>query len=174
VNRSTELGVLADCGEVLRAVATELRERPVEQGKLKARGDWLARLRETRAEARAELDVLLADRGSPMGSAHVPAALRAALPDDAVLVVDGGNTAVWAQFFHDVRTPNTLLSTFKMGMLGAGVAQAVGAKVACPERVVACILGDGAMGFHLQEVETAVRHGLAVVFVVLCDKQWGW
>ncbi len=36
-----------------------------------------------------------------------------------------------------------------------------------------CIIGDGAMGFHLQEIETAVRHDLPVVYLVLCDKQWG-
>ena len=35
------------------------------------------------------------------------------------------------------------------------------------------MIGDGAMGFHLQEVETAVRNGLQIVWLVLCDKQWG-
>jgi len=72
-----------------------------------------------------------------------------------------------------VRAPHTLLSTYKFGMLGAGVAQALAAKVACPTRQVYCIIGDGAMGFHPQEVETAVRNGLAPIFLVLCDKQWG-
>ena len=173
VNRPTDAAILADCGELLRALAEELRQRPVDAAKLSTREAHLAKLGATRAAARRELDVLLNDRSAPMGSAHVPHALQAALPDDAVLVVDGGNTAVWSQFFHEVRTPGTLLSTFKLGMLGAGVAQAVGAKAALPSRAVACILGDGAMGFHLQEVETAVRHGLPVIYVVLCDKQWG-
>ena len=93
--------------------------------------------------------------------------------EDAVLVIDGGNTAIWANLFHEVRVPGTLLSTFKFGMLGAGVAQAVAAKVAHPQRQVYCVLGDGAMGFHSQEVETAVRNELAVIFLVLCDRQWG-
>jgi acetolactate synthase-1/2/3 large subunit len=169
VNRPLEIAVQADCGAFLEALAAELRER----GRAAGTSAWLGKLAELKTQARAELDVLLRDHSAPMASAHVPAALRRSLPDDAIVVIDGGNTAVWSQFFHEVRTPNTLLSTFKFGMLGAGVAQAVGAKVAFPERRVACILGDGAMGFHLQEVETAVRHGLPVVFVVLCDKQWG-
>jgi acetolactate synthase-1/2/3 large subunit len=38
---------------------------------------------------------------------------------------------------------------------------------------VYCIIGDGAMGFHPQEVETAVRNHLPVIYIVLCDKQWG-
>jgi acetolactate synthase-1/2/3 large subunit len=66
-----------------------------------------------------------------------------------------------------------MLSTFKFGMLGAGVGQALGAKAACPDRQVYCILGDGAMGFHPQEIETAVRNELPVIFLVLADRQWG-
>jgi acetolactate synthase-1/2/3 large subunit len=58
-------------------------------------------------------------------------------------------------------------------MLGAGVAQTLAAKVAFPERAAYCIIGDGAMGFHSQEVETAVRNDLPVIFLVLCDRQWG-
>ena len=93
--------------------------------------------------------------------------------EDAIVVVDGGNTAVWTTFFHEVKRPGGVLSTFKFGMLGAGVSQALGAKVAAPEKQVYCVIGDGAMGFHAQELETAVRHRLPVTYIVLCDRQWG-
>lgn len=76
-------------------------------------------------------------------------------------------------FYHEVRVPGTVLATFKFGMLGAGVAQALGAKVAHPDRFVYCLIGDGAMGFNQQEIETAVRNKLKVVYLVCCDKQWG-
>jgi acetolactate synthase-1/2/3 large subunit len=108
-----------------------------------------------------------------MNSAHVASVCRDFFSDDAILVADGGNTTIWASFYHEMRVPNTLLSTFKFGMLGAGVAQALGAAVAFPERQVACIIGDGAMGFHPQEVETAIRNQLKVIYLVLCDKAWG-
>ena len=65
------------------------------------------------------------------------------------------------------------ISTPKMGMLGAGVAQALGCAVAYPDRQVYCIIGDGAFGFHPQEVETAIRNNLKIIYLVLCDKQWG-
>lgn len=58
-------------------------------------------------------------------------------------------------------------------MLGAGVGQAIGVAAANPDQPVLCIIGDGAMGFHPQEIETAVRNNLQVVYVVMCDKQWG-
>jgi acetolactate synthase-1/2/3 large subunit len=94
-------------------------------------------------------------------------------PDDTVLVVDGGNTAIWANLYHEVRVPHTMLSTYKFGMLGAGVGQALGAKVALPDRQVVCVTGDGAFGFHPQEIETAVRNDLPIVVVVAVDRAWG-
>jgi len=60
-----------------------------------------------------------------------------------------------------------------MGMLGAGVSQALGAQVAFPDRQVYCVIGDGAMGFHPQEIETAVRNRLPVVYLVLCEQAVG-
>jgi len=108
-----------------------------------------------------------------MHSAYVPMVCREVFDDDAILVIDGGNTAVWSNLFHENRVPGSTLSTFKFGMLGAGFGQALGAKAAHPKRQVYCIIGDGAMGFHPQEIETAVRAELAVIFLVLCDRQWG-
>jgi acetolactate synthase-1/2/3 large subunit len=106
-------------------------------------------------------------------SARVAHTCRQLFADDAVMVADGGNTAVWANMFHEVRRPHTMLATYKFGMLGAGIGQALGAKVARPGSAVYCIIGDGAMAFHSQEIETAVRNDLPVVFLVLCDRAWG-
>ena len=108
-----------------------------------------------------------------MNSSHIAHVCQQLFADDSILVADGGNSTIWTMFFHQVRVPNTLLSTFHFGMLGAGVSQALGAAAAFPDRPVCCIIGDGAMGFHPQEVETAVRNGLRVVYLVVCDKQWG-
>jgi len=90
-----------------------------------------------------------------------------------LLAIDGGNTAVWCAHYYRNARPDAIHSTFKFGMLGAGVGQALGLKAAHPDRPVVCIIGDGAMGMHPQEIETAVREQLPVVYVVLCDRQWG-
>jgi acetolactate synthase-1/2/3 large subunit len=94
-------------------------------------------------------------------------------PEDSVLVADGGNATIWAMFYHQVTVPNTVISTFKFGMLGAGTSQAVAAALARPGKPVCCIIGDGAMGFHSQEVETAVRNKAQVIFIVLCRQAMG-
>ena len=172
-NRPADVALVADIGAYLEHAERELGKAPVATARLDARRRWVAGLREARQVTRGELDEALTNDGVPMHTSHVPAVCRKVFGDDAVLVVDGGNTAVWCSFFHEIRATNTLLSTFKFGMLGAGVAQALGAKAARPEAPVYCILGDGAMGFHLQEIETAVRHGLAVTYLVICDRQWG-
>jgi len=172
LNKPLALGVVADVGAYLAALRDELKARP-STGALAPRRSKMQGYRAQMARHRAELDGKLEQKAEGVHPGFVATTCRRVFADDAVLVIDGGNTAVWANFFHQVRVPNTVLTTPKLGMLGAGVGQALGAKVAHPERQVYCIIGDGAMGFHPQEVETAVRCGLDVVYVVLCDRQWG-
>ena len=171
-NKPTALAVLADIKiflDQLLAVLLEKRSRiSVEERKAS-----ILRYQEERARHRTELEQSLQEDLDPMNPAHVAHVCRRVFDDDAVVVLDGGNTAVWGNFYYEIRVPNTLLSTQKFGMLGAGVAQALAAAEAFPDRQVCCMIGDGAMGFHSQEVETAVRNGLKPVFLVLCDKQWG-
>lgn len=173
VNKPVDLAVVGDAGLFLQALLDELGLYG-EPHRLAAREARLEAYAVTKQDVR---DFLLAVPGGrevePMHSAHVPLISQEAFADDAIVVVDGGNTAVWTNLYHQNRVPGSLLGTFKFGMLGAGAGQALGAKVACPDRQVYCILGDGAMGFHPQEVETAVRHDLPVVFLVVCDRQWG-
>jgi acetolactate synthase-1/2/3 large subunit len=171
-NKPATVAVLADIKLFLAALAVELERRRPDMN-LDSRRRQLAKYRATIAAERAKLDEKLADMEVPMNPAHVAHVCQQVFPEGTTLVADGGNTAIWTMFFHEMRVPNTLLSTFKFGMLGAGVGQALGAAVARPDHPVCCIIGDGAMGFHPQEIETAVRNGLRVVYVVVCDRQWG-
>jgi len=171
-NKPAALAVLADARLFLAALAERLAGRTGSMN-LDARRRRVTRYLEKAREERAKLDEKLSDLSVPMNPAHVAHVCQETFPEQSVLVADGGNAAVWAMMFTSSRVPNAILSTFKMGMLGAGVAQACGAAVARPEHPVCCIIGDGAMGFHPQEVETAVRNGLRVIFLVICDRQWG-
>ncbi len=171
-NKPVDLALVGDARRFLAALGDALEERAGSVD-LDGRRARLAAYVEERRRDRAKLDRRLRKAGAPVHPARVPVACQQTFPRDTVWVFDGGNTAVWANFFHQVRVPGALLGTFKFGMLGAGVGQALGAQVACPGRRVVCITGDGALGMHPQEVETAVRHGLPIVYVVLCDGQWG-
>jgi len=171
-NRPVDLGILADVKVFLTRLLDQLQARKSTMP-LDERRKAIEALAAEKAADRARLDTVLANRDAPMITGHVPATCRRVFDDDAVVVFDGGNTAVWGNFFTELRVPNTQLSTAHFGHLGAGVGQALGAAVARPDKQVYCVIGDGAMGFNMQEIETAVRHNLKVIFLVCCDRQWG-
>lgn len=175
MNKPVELGIAADVKVFLAHLRDELRGRENRIDREKRRR-FADRVQKLRGEDRKKLDKLAEKGGRDSGAINpgrAAALCRDFFKEDAIVVFDGGNTAVWGNFFHEVRVPGTVLSTFKMGMLGAGPGQALGAAAAFRDRQVYCVLGDGAMGFHPQEVETAVRNKLKVVFIVFCDRQWG-
>jgi acetolactate synthase-1/2/3 large subunit len=58
------------------------------------------------------------------------------------------------------------------GSIGSALPMAVAARVACPDRPVLAVMGDGTFGFHAFELDTALRHGLPIVVVVGNDARW--
>ncbi len=99
--------------------------------------------------------------------------VREFFPDDAITVLDGGNTTLIGVAYHPILSSHSFLYSVKMGYLGTGLPFALGAKLAAPDRPVCLISGDGAIGFNLMEMETAVRENLPVVVLVAVDDAWG-
>ena len=172
LNKPVDLAIQADARRFLEGLGEELDRRKSELA-LDARRARAAAWGKQLAADRAGWDKALADMAVPMHPAHIGDVCDKVFPPGSVLVADGGNATIWAMFYHRALVPNRIVSTFKFGMLGAGMAQAVGAALALPGQPVCCIIGDGAFGFHPQEVETAVRTKAQVVYIVLCDRQWG-
>ncbi|MER1958181.1 MAG: thiamine pyrophosphate-binding protein [Solibacillus sp.] len=171
-NKPAELLVQADIKSFLAQLLLELKS-DVAPSMDTHREQLIQKHLATKKAHRKKLDEHLADKNVPMNPAQIPYYAQKAFPKNTPLVIDGGNTAIWTNFYYEVNDEMPVLSTFKFGMLGAGPGQAMGAAVAKPGQPVVCIIGDGAMGFHPQEIETAIRNNLHVVFIVLCDKQWG-
>ena len=171
-NKPVDMAILADVKSFLSDLYAVLKEKESSMDTQSRKSKFNEYLKE-RDKQRSKFDKHLADVSSPMNTAHVAVACKKVFDKDAIAVFDGGNTSVWGQFFYKCTNPGSGISTPKMGMLGAGVSQALGAAAAFPGRQVYCIIGDGAMGFHPQEVETAVRNNFRVVYLVMADKQWG-
>lgn len=171
-NRPVDLGILGDVKVFMREVYTRLKEK-TSSINIQSRREWFSEYKDKMVKERAKLDESLNDTASPLHSAHVATICKQEFDEDATTIFDGGNTAVWGQFYYKCTSPGSGIGTPKMGMLGAGQGQALGAAVARPGKQVYAFMGDGAMGFHMQEIETAVRNDLPVVFLVLSDKQWG-
>lgn len=171
-NKSIDLGVTADVKVFLQELYKELQKIHSKKD-FESRAELMTKHLKTINKHRTKLDKNLEDLESPLNTAHVASLAKKYFSPKTVAIFDGGNTAVWGQFFYKCTTPGHGISTPKMGMLGAGVGQSLGACVAHPHEHVYCIIGDGAMGFHMQEIETAVRNKMKVVFLVVADHQWG-
>ena len=99
--------------------------------------------------------------------------LRAALPDDAVVVNDQTGINYWMEWRFPVLAPRTFLYPVGSATLGYAVPAAIGAKIARPECPVVCVVGDGGFMYSVNELATAVKYRLAVAFLVMNDHRYG-
>ncbi len=99
--------------------------------------------------------------------------LRGALPDDAIVVNDQTGLNYWMEWRFPVLAPRTFLYPVGSATLGYGVPAAIGAKIARPERPVACVVGDGGFMYSVNELATAVKYRLPIVFLVMNDERYG-
>jgi acetolactate synthase-1/2/3 large subunit len=166
-NRAPRLDLVGD----VRASLAAIREGA--SGGAPRSDRWLEQLRgveeEKRAAEREELD----DPRSPLHPVRIYRELGQVLDRDAIVVGDGGDFVSYAGRFIDTYEPGCWMDPGPFGCLGAGPGQAIGAKVAHPDRQVCLLLGDGAFGFAGMEFDTMARHGLGVVGVMGNNGIWG-
>jgi acetolactate synthase I/II/III large subunit len=135
--------------------------------------DWLPRLQQAAALA-VEADVgLLHSDASPITPLRIYGELAALLEPDAVVIGDGGDFVSYAGKYVEPQQPGGWLDPGPYGCLGTGLGYAIAARVARPASQVVLLLGDGAAGFSLMDVDTLVRHGLPVVMVCGNNGIWG-
>ena len=134
---------------------------------------WIARLREEETAKRAAERAELTSDADPVHPARIYGELRSRLARNAVVIGDGGDFVSYAGKLVDSYEPGCWLDPGPLGCLGTGLGYAMAARVAHPDRQVVLLLGDGAAGFSLMDVDTLVRHGLPVVMVVGNNGIWG-
>ncbi len=170
LNRPVDVPIVADAKAALAALLEAVRARTDARTAPPDLERYRAKTGETMQQGIGYL-------GSPLTTGVNPGAMvmavREKFPDEAITVLDGGNTTLTGVAFHPIRSSPSFLYSVKMGYLGTGLGFALGAKLAAPERPVCLISGDGAFGFHVMELETAAREELPVVVVVAVDAAWG-
>src|SRR6185369_733350 len=119
------------------------------------------------ADARAKFaeGATLASSEGPMSPAYVARQMREAAESDAVLVDESVTSTAFVRTLFTLDEPGTFFYA-KGGSLGLGLPEAVGVKLAMPDRQVICSVGDGTALYTIQGLWTAARYGLAVKFVV--------
>jgi acetolactate synthase-1/2/3 large subunit len=133
---------------------------------------WRQTLQDT-VRTNAERDAeLLGAEADPIHPARIYGELVPRLAEDSVVIGDGGDFVSFAGKFVEPKRPGGWLDPGPYGCLGAGPGAAIAARLARPSAQVVLLLGDGAAGFSLMDVDTMVRHNLPVVMVMGNNSAW--
>jgi len=155
------VGIVADSRDALRALIAAL---PKHNRKRQSRKD----------ERLAHRDKIMArfdDKVAPQ--MEFLGAIRAALPEDGFFVEEITQLGYVARFAFPTYHPRRFVTSGYQGTLGFGLGTALGVKVANPDKKVLAIAGDGGFMFQVQEMSTAMRHGIDITVVLFNDGHFG-
>lgn len=163
--RDVDLAIAADSAEAVKALDAALGTDVPDFS------DWRAAATSARAAFAAAFPSAETEAG--IHPFHAARAVTQAAGPDALYAFDGGEAASWGADAAQVSGPGRMLTHGYLGCLGIGPGFAIGLQAAHPDARVIHMTGDGAFGFHLQELDTMVRHGLPIVTVLLNNQVWG-
>ena len=172
-------GQVSGHAELAASVAGDLTtvldglQAAIERGDKPDWRDWSDQLADQVKVAAARDAQLLTAEADPIHPARIYGELVPRLEDDSVVIGDGGDFVSFAGKYVEPKRPGGWLDPGPYGCLGAGLGAAIAARIARPSAQVTLLLGDGAAGFSLMDVDTLVRHDLPVVMVVGNNSAWG-
>lgn len=163
-----EIGLAGDAGRVAQQLTRAI-------GALKrnpAAMEWSGKFKANRAALVAERDAARPS-SDPLQPAELFRTLRAVLPADSMFTMDAGTLCLQATDQMLYRRPPALFTPLDFGLVGFSYACGLGVKLACPERTVVSLMGDGGFGMTMSEIGTAVTHGINSVCIVMNNGCWG-
>lgn len=165
-HREIQIGAQADPGVFLRALLRQIN--PAERARARSHRDdsWIATLREASSAIQARRIAKASIDGDLISPLALAAQIGGALPRDAISIFDSNLVLAACQRMIPARLPVSRLTPGTSGCLGTGIAYAIAAKLAHPQRPVVAVCGDFAFGLGVMELETAVRHGVPIVVIV--------
>jgi len=162
------VGIHADARETCQALLSALgQDGPAR------RQAWLAEAEALRGERQARLAAEAKLAAQPMKPQRVYAELRRVLPPETIVALDAGAAPAYGYDRLSFARPRTFLTPLDLGGLGFAFPVALGAKLGRPEAPAVAIHGDGGYLMNSQELETAVRHNIGVVTIVMNNNCWG-
>ena len=169
-NYPVEIGAVADLKQaltVLNRVAKKLYPQGFKNDALKAE------MAGNRSRFTAGLVAAQKSNAFPMRPERILADARAVLPRDVIITTDVGwnKNGVGQQF--DIYTPGSILTPGGFATMGFGAPAAIGAKIACPDRVVVSLVGDGGFGQNPAMLATAVESNVPVIWVIMNNCAFG-
>jgi acetolactate synthase-1/2/3 large subunit len=168
-NYDADVAVRADIRETVEGLLATLESAGFDD-----RADYVGAVAADREQWRSEFSGRLKSDATPIDPARVVAEIQGALPDDGLLVAATSYPGFFSGAFYEVREPGVgYIQARGSDGINCALPQALGAKIAAPDRPVVCFSGDGGIGYHVADLETAVREDLPVVVVVSNNQALG-
>jgi acetolactate synthase-1/2/3 large subunit len=104
---------------------------------------------------------------------YVVEKLYEATKGNAIITTEVGQNQMWAAQYYHFESPNHFITSGGLGCMGFGLPAAIGAQVACPDKLVVDIAGDGSIQMNIQEMATAVQCCLPVKVIILNNRYLG-
>lgn len=161
--------LLGDCAQVAAQLIEALGERSGERD-LEAVTERVAR---EKAKWASELEEMSNIDSQVMHPRRALKELSGAIPKDAVVVLDIGNVSGTAGAYINPAAAGQYVGPGSLGGIGVSYPTAMGVKMACPDRPVCCIIGDGSWSMTMQEVMTAVSEKVPFVTVLMNNGVYG-
>lgn len=163
--------LLGDAREGLRDLAVALEGTAPPAARAGWCADVVSRMRAWYGTARERLE----SEEVPVSMGRLMGTLNTVLPDDAILIADGGFAAHWGGLLYDSRRAGRgFVPDRGFASIGYGLPGAIGARLAAPDRAVVALTGDGGFNMVLGELETARRMGLSLVVIVVNNAASGY
>lgn len=162
-----DLGVCGDVKATIQALLPLLT--------VKTDDSFLARQLKHYEEVKKDLTVYTEDKGKEdqIHPEYVMSEIDKMAPDDAIFTVDTGMTCIWGARYLHATGKRHMLGSFNHGSMANALPQAIGAALACPERQVVALCGDGGLSMTLGDLETVVQYKLPVKIIVFDNRTLG-
>jgi acetolactate synthase-1/2/3 large subunit len=160
-NVPVSVPLVGDCRASLQQLIAMAPNPPDTQATDKRR-QWLERIR-----AWKEAQPLTYQQGEAIKPQYVVEQVCALTKGEAIITTEVGQNQMWAAQYYRFNHPNQFITSGGLGTMGFGLPAAIGAQMACPQKTVVDIAGDGSIQMNIQEMATAVQYGLPVKIVVL-------
>lgn len=152
-NRFADIPVVGDSKDFLESICANLWAS-------KSNKDWLRQIKQQKPLEK----VYLGKKSDPEG---VMSLINSLLDEDTVVVTDVGQHQMWAALFVHPQKPRSFITSGGLGTMGFGLPAAIGVQMACPEKKVVLITGDGSLQMNIQELAVIKQWNLPIkIFLI--------
>ena len=158
-NIEVDIPIVADAKASLKMLYAAITQK-LQKGEGKA---WTKRVK----EAKEQLSPLLKEMPKDLVPKSLLIELRKLLKENDIVTTEVGQNQMWSALYFKALKPRTFISSGGLGTMGFGFPAAIGAKVACPDRAVVDVAGDGSFIMSEQELACSVNENIPVTVIVL-------